>query len=152
MLRNRKYPHIISVALDTETANWLEEMAMRRLTSRCQIIRELIRKEAKLLNVNEEEGKKELSLEVCSTLLREVSIEDKLKALVQESLKQRYAKIECHEDGYVFKFEPILFAFIQKFNVEHQTNYVIEYVYNTLVKLIRVVNANVKAKIAIPLC
>ena len=137
--------------MDTETKNQLEEMAMRRLTSRCQIIRELIRKQAKMLDENEEERKKELSTEVCITLLDKVSIEDKLKALVRESLEQGYAKIEADESGYLFKFEPVLFAFIRKFNAEYETNYVFEDVYSVLLKLIKVVNPNVKAKMTIPL-
>jgi hypothetical protein len=148
----RKYPHIVCVAMDTETKNRLEEMAMRRLTSRCQIIRELIRKEAKMLNENEEERKKELSPEVCFMLLREISIDDKLKALVRESLEQKYAKIQCDENGYLFKFEPVLFAFIQKFNAENETNYMLEDVYNVLLRLIKIVNPDVKVKITIPLC
>jgi len=148
----RKYQHIVCVAMDTETKNWLDEMAMRRLTSRCQIIRELIRKEVKLFNENRGEMKKELSPEICYSLLHEVNAEDKLKTLVRESLEQKYVKIECDENGYVFKFEPILFAFIQKFNVVNKTNYVLEDVYNVLVKLIGAVNPNVKAKMMIPLC
>jgi Arc/MetJ-type ribon-helix-helix transcriptional regulator len=149
---SRKRPRLICLALDEETANHLDNMAMRRFTSRSEIMRELIRKEAKFLDADEDERReREIPIEVCIALLRYIDVNDRLKALVQALLERGYAKIERHENGYVFRIEPVFFAFLKKFNVEHETNYVIEDVYNTLVKLIRVVNADVKANVAIPI-
>jgi hypothetical protein len=149
---SRRRSFLICLTLDEETANQLDNMAMRRLTSRSEIVRELIRKEAKFLDADEDERReKEIPSEVCIALLRYVDVNEKLRTLVQTLLERGYAKIERHENGYMFKIEPIFFAFLKKFNAEHETNYVIEDVYNVLVKLIRVVNADVKVKMMIPL-
>jgi hypothetical protein len=146
----KKYTRLVCIAMDEETANQLEKLAIERMTSRCEIVRELIRK-AKILDVDEDEHlKKEIPLEICIALLHHVDVNDKLKSLVRTLLERGYAKVERHENGYVFIIEPVFFAFLKKFNVEHETNYAIEDVYNTLVKLIRVVNADVKAKMEIP--
>jgi hypothetical protein len=147
---SRKRSCLVCITLDVETVDLLDNIAMRRLTSRSRIIRELIRKEAKSLDAEDERREMELPLDVCITLLRHVDVKDKLKALVQALLERKYVKIECHENGYLFKFEPVFFAFLKKFNMEHEASYTIEDVYNVLVKLIRVVNADVKAKMAIP--
>ena len=148
----RKYMRSICIAMDEETANQLEKLAMERMTSRCEIVRELIRKGTKILDVDESERlKKEIPLEICIALLYHVDVNEKLKSLVRTLLERGYAKVELHENGYVFRIEPVFFAFLKKFNIEHETNYVIEDVYNVLVKLIRVVNANVKANVVIPI-
>jgi Arc/MetJ-type ribon-helix-helix transcriptional regulator len=149
MRMSRKRPRLICLVLDEETANHLDNMAMRRFTSRSEIMRELIRKGTKILE--DEHLKKEIPLEICIALLHHVDVNDKLKSLVRTLLERGYAKVERYENGYVFIIEPVFFAFLKKFNVEHETNYVIEDVYNVLVKLIRVVNANVKANVVIPI-
>jgi len=149
---NRKRTCLVCITLDVETVDQLDNIAMRRLTSRSKIVRELIRKEAMFLDADENERREmEIPLDVCITLLRHVDVNEKLKGLVQALLERRYIKIERNENGYLFKIEPVFFAFMKKFNMEHEINYAIEDVYNVLVKLIRVVNADVKAKMAIPL-
>jgi len=149
---NRKRTCLVCIALDVETIDQLDTIAMRRFTSRSKIIRELIHKEAKSLDTDENERREmEIPLDVCISLLYHVDVDQKLRSLVQAILERKYIKIELHENGYLVKIEPISFAFMKKFNMEHKTNYAIEDVYNVLVKLIKVVNTDVKAKIGITL-
>jgi hypothetical protein len=144
----RKYPYVFCVAMDTETFNQLEELAMKRMISRAELIRELIRREASL--PAGEPWEREIPAEVCIKLLHELDIGDNPKALIQTLLKHGYVKVIYHENGYVFRIEPVLFPFLKNFNMLHETDYTVEDVYNILVKLIRVVNPSVRAKVDIP--
>ena len=145
----RKYSHVLSVAMDTETFNQLEELAMKRMITKAELIRELIRREASL--PADEPWEREIPAEVCIKLLHELDIGDKPKALVQALFEQEYVKVERQENGYVFKIEPVLFPFLKNFNMLYETGYTVEDVYNILVKLIRVVVPSVRAKVEIPL-
>jgi len=135
--------------MDTETFNQLEELAMKRMISKAELIRELIRSEASL--PTDEPWEREIPAEVCIKLLHELDIGDKPKALVQALFERGYVKVECHENGYIFRIEPVLFPFLKNFNILHETGYTVEDVYNILVKLIRVVTPSVRAKVEIPL-
>jgi hypothetical protein len=144
----KKYPYIFSIGMDIETFNRLEELALKRMISKAELIRELIRREASL--PADEPWEREISTEVCIKLLHELDIRDKPKSLVQDLLKRGYIKVEYHENGYVFRIEPVLFPFLKNFNMLHETDYTFEDIYNILVKLIRKVNPSVRAKIEIP--
>jgi hypothetical protein len=145
----KKYPYVFSIGMDTETFNQLEELAMKRMISKAELIRELIRREASL--PADESWEREIPAEVCIKLLHELNIGDKPKALIQTLLERGYVKVECHGNGYVFKIEPVLFPFLKNFNMLHETGFTVEDVYNILVKLIGMVAPSVRAKVDIPL-
>jgi hypothetical protein len=145
----RKYPYIFCVAMDNETMNDLEKIAMERMITKAELIRELIRREASL--PADEPREREIPAEVCIRLLYELGIGDRPKALVQALLERGYVKVERQENSYVFKIEPVLFAFLKNFNTAHKTTYTVEDVYAILLKLVRVVYPGVRAKVTIPL-